>query len=97
MGLIAVSLAASAAADSADVASQIAATGRSKVTEGLALFNQCGLTDGLSYVVVNGDNNLLIAAPEDALLAQIKPADEPLYYTYFDAVSRDAPFANDVV
>jgi len=90
-GLVAVSLAASAAADPTDVVQQVAATGESEVTEGLALFSQGDLTDGLSYVV-DGENNVLVAVPEDALLAGIESPDQPFDWTYFTAIPQP-PFA----
>jgi hypothetical protein len=80
-GLVAVSSAASAAADPADVAAQIASTGESEISQGLALFNEGDLSDGLEYVV-NGTNNVAIAAPEDTLLAAIASPDQPFDYTF---------------
>lgn len=85
--LVAVSLAASAAADPADVSQQIASLGQSEITYGTALYNQGDLADGLNNIV-NGENNVLIAAPDDALLAQIESADQPFYYTDYDPAQQ---------
>ncbi len=88
--LIAVSLVASAAADPSNYVSYVANLGESQISAGSALFNQGDLIDGLEYVM-NGDNNILVAAPEDALLASITSPDQPFYYSYFDSVSQIAP------
>lgn len=91
--LVAVSLAASAAADPADVSQQIASLGQSEITYGTALYNQGDLADGLNYIV-NGENNVSVAAPQDALLAQIESPTQPFYYTSYDP-TQQLPFPTD--
>ncbi len=92
-GLAAVTLAGSAAAGPADVAPQIAADGQSEIAEGLALFNGGDYSDGLNYLV-NGENNVLIAAPEDAYLAQIESPAQEFYYSFYDPANQ-LPFPSD--
>jgi hypothetical protein len=92
-GVVAISVAASAAADPADVAAQIASTGESEISYGSALFDQGDLSDGLNYLV-NGENNALIAAPVDALLAQIESPDQTFYYSFYDPTAQ-LPFPTD--
>lgn len=92
-GLVAVSLAASAAADPADVASQIAADGQAEISFGLTLFNDGDFSDSLNYLV-NGENNALIAAPEDAYLAQIESPAQEFYYSFYDPANQ-LPFPSD--
>jgi hypothetical protein len=66
-----------------DVSQQIADLGQSEITSGLALYNQGDWATGLSSIL-NGENNVYIAAPQDALLEQIETAGQPYEYVFFN-------------
>lgn len=89
-GFVAVSVAASAGADPADVAGQIASLGESEISFGTTLYNQGDLIDGLNYII-NGENNVLVAAPEDTQLAQIESPSQGFYYESYDPAHQFIP------
>jgi hypothetical protein len=93
--LTTVYLATSAAADPADVANQIASEGQAEITYGTGLLNQGDMVDGLAYITV-GEDNVLVAAPQDALLAQIESPDQDFYYVYFGGGSEPFPSPTDL-
>lgn len=92
--LAAVACVASAHADATDYANQVLGEGQAEISYGTALLNQGDTLDGLTYIT-QGEDNVLIAAPQDALLAQIESPDQPFYYNYFGGPSGPFPKPTD--
>jgi hypothetical protein len=65
-----------------DMSQQIADLGQSQIASGTALYNQGDLADGLASII-NGENNLYVAAPQDLLLEQTETASQPYEFVYF--------------
>jgi hypothetical protein len=79
--------AASAAAEPADTSQDVANLGQSEISEGLTLYNQGDFPDALEDIV-NGQNNLYIAAPQDAQLELTEAATQPSEFVYFNPANQ---------
>ncbi len=77
-----------------DISQQIADLGQAEITSGMALYNQGDWAAGLGSIV-NGENNVGIAAPQDTLLAQIETAGQPYEYVFFNP-AQQVPIPTDM-